>query len=244
MRTWLIRILLGTILLLLIFGLWFYLSLPDVSELQKNNPVTTALIGQRISESQAAGKKLKVRKVWVSFDKIPELLKKAVRISEDANFYFHDGIDLDELQASLKRNWEEGRIVRGASTITQQLAKNLYLSTDRSFLRKLREYFIARRLENTLSKNRIFSLYLNVIEFGPGIFGVQAASQYYFGKPVSALTLAEQIRLTAIIPRPLTTSPTSNSRWMKWRTCWILQKLRLYKYIDDPTYESLVVEFC
>jgi len=244
MRTWFFRIFLTGILLLLIFGLWFYVTLPDVSDLVKNNPGTTALIEQRQEEAQVTGKKYRVRKIWVSFSKIPDMLKKTVRISEDANFYFHEGIDLDELEESIKRNWEEGKIVRGASTITQQLAKNLYLSTDRSFLRKLREYFIAGRLEQKLSKNRIFTIYLNVIEFGPGIFGVEAAAQFYFGKSVSALTLSEQIRLTAVIPRPLTSSPTSDSRWLKWRCCWISKKLRLYKYIDDPTLDLLLAEFC
>ncbi len=244
MRRWLFRIFLISIPLIPVLGLWFYFSLPDVSELLKKNPETTALIEQRKSEAKEDGRKIRIRKLWVSFNSIPEMLKNAVRISEDANFYNHEGIDLDELKESLKRNWEEGRIVRGASTITQQLAKNLYLSTDQSFLRKLREYFIAQRLENTIGKNRIFHLYLNVIEFGPGIFGVEAAAQYYFGKSTAELTLSEQIRLTAIIPRPLSAKPTSDGRWVKWRCCWISKKLRLYKYIDDPTYEALMAEFC
>jgi monofunctional biosynthetic peptidoglycan transglycosylase len=243
-RKWLFRVLIIMVPLFILASIWFYFSLPDVSELLKNNPGITALIEQRKAEAAEEGRKIQIRKSWVSFSRIPEMLKKCVRISEDANFYFHEGIDFDELEESLKRNWDEGKIVRGASTITQQLAKNLYLSTDRSILRKLREFFIARRLENALSKNRIFSLYLNVIEFGPGIFGVEAASHYYFGKSVTDLSLSEQIRLTAVIPKPLSVAPTSNSRWMMWRCCWISRKLKLYKYIDEPTYESLVAEFC
>ncbi len=244
MRTWIFRILIISAILIAGTGLWFYFTLPDVEDLAKNNPATTALIEQRTAEAASAGKKLRIRIKWVAFNRIPDLLKKSVRISEDANFYFHDGIDFEELQESIKRNWEEGKIVRGASTITQQLAKNLYLSTDRSFLRKFREYFIARRLEEALSKNRIFNIYLNVIEFGPGIFGVEAAAQYYFGKTVSDLTLSEQIRLTAVIPRPLTASPVSNSKWLRWRCCWISRKLLLYNYIDETAYQSLRVEFC
>ena len=244
MRTRIFRILIFSVLIITGTGLWFYLTLPDVKNLAKNNPTTTALIEQRTAEAESAGKKLRIRIKWVSFNRIPDLLKKSVRISEDANFYFHEGIDFEELRESLKRNWEEGKIVRGASTITQQLAKNLYLSTDRSFLRKFREYFIARRLEEALSKNRIFHIYLNVIEFGPGIFGVEAAAQYYFGKSVAGLTLSEQIRLTAVIPRPLTTSPVSNSKWLRWRCCWISRKLLLYNYIDEATYQTLRDQFC
>ena len=244
LRRWFLRILLVAVPLFILASLWFYLTLPDVSGLLKKNPDITALIEQRKSEAAEEGRKIHIVKSWVSFSRIPDMLKKCVRISEDANFYFHEGIDFDELEESLKRNWDEGKIVRGASTITQQLAKNLYLSTDRSIFRKLREFFIARRLENALSKNRIFSLYLNVIEFGPGIFGVEAAAHYYFGKSVTDLSLLEQIRLTAVIPKPLSVAPTSNSRWMKWRCCWISKKLKLYKYIDETTYESLAAEFC
>ncbi len=244
MRSWLLRVVLISLPLIVLLGLWFYLSLPDVSELAKKNPATTALIEQRKAEAKAKNKNIKIRMSWISYGAIPEMLKKTVRISEDANFYFHEGVDFEEMKESLKRNWEEGRIIRGGSTITQQLAKNLYLSTDKSIFRKIKEYFIARRLEKILSKNRIFQLYLNVIEFGPGIFGVEAAARHYFGKPAAELSLSEQIRLTAVIPRPLTVTPTSNSRWMRWRCCWISKKLRLYQYIDDLTYESLMAEFC
>jgi len=244
MGSWLLRIIVISILLIIMLGLWFYLTLPDVAELAKKNPATTALIEQRKAEAKTQNKNIRIRMSWISYGAIPEMMKKTVRISEDANFYFHEGVDFEEMKESLKRNWEEGRIVRGGSTITQQLAKNMYLSTEKSLIRKIKEYFIARRLEKTLSKNRIFQLYLNLIEFGPGIFGVEAAARYYFGKSVAELSLSEQIRLTAVIPRPLTDAPTSNSRWMRWRCCWISKKLRLYKYIDDATYESLMTEFC
>ena len=171
------------------------------------------------------------------------MLKKTIRISEDANFYFHKGIDYDELKEAIKKNWEEGTFARGGSTITQQLAKNLYLSTKKSFFRKIEEYFIARRLEDNLSKNRIFELYLNVIEFGSGIFGVEAAARYYFGKNVADLNLEEIIRLTAIIPRPLSISANGKSRWLLWRCRWIAGKLLLYKYIDQATYAELMLKF-
>jgi monofunctional biosynthetic peptidoglycan transglycosylase len=231
------------ILLMLSIYILIQSSLPDVSSLIKDNPPSTALIGQRKEEAKSAGKKIHIRQHWVSFGRIPNLLKRAVRISEDANFYFHQGIDLDELEESIKKNWEKGGFARGASTITQQLAKNLYLSTDKSLWRKIREFFITRELESTLTKNRIFHLYLNIIEYGRGIFGVDAASRYYFGKSVSRLNAEEIIRLTAVIPKPLSVNPDRNSKWLLWRCRWITDKLLLYKYIDDAKHDSLITLF-
>ena len=244
MFKWLVRILLLFIIICFISFIWIYASFPDVEFLKSNNPETTAIIQQRLNEAESAGKKLRIRQKWVRFSTIPKLLKRTVRITEDANFYNHDGVDLDELKEAFKKNWEKGKVVRGGSTISQQLAKNLYLSTSRSIFRKIKEYFFTREIENTLSKNRIFHLYLNIIEFGPGIFGVEAASRYYFGKSVGSLSTEEMIRLTAIIPRPLKTRPNSNSKWLYWKCCWITKKLYLYKYIDKPTYFSLLAKFC
>ena len=110
-------------------------------------------------------------------------------------------------------------------------------------LSKIKEYFIARRLEAHLKKNRIFNLYLNVIEFGPGLFGIQAASQYYFNKDVSRLNLEEIVRLTAVIPRPLKENPTRNSRWLIWKAGWILDTLRRYSYIHQWEYQEVKSSF-
>jgi len=214
------------------FSRSIYLSLADIAYLKNHNPKITALMQFRKEQAETRGKKYTIRQNWVSFQTIPDLLKKAVRISEDASFYDHKGIDYEELKASIKKNFEKGTLVRGGSTITQQLAKNLFLSPEKSFLRKITEYFIAKRLEDELSKDRIFNLYLNVIELGPGIFGVEAASQYYFNKSVQDLNIEEIVRLTAIIPRPLTVSPIKESKWLKWRVEWIFHKMKLYKYID------------
>jgi monofunctional biosynthetic peptidoglycan transglycosylase len=148
-----------------------------------------------------------------------------------------------ELKESIIKNWEKKEFVRGGSTITQQLAKNLYLSTDKTITRKIKEYFIAKRIEKKLSKNRIFHLYLNIIELGPGIFGVEAATRYYFSKSVSDINLEEIIRLTAIIPQPLIRRANQESRWLHWRCRWILGKLKLYKYIDESTYNYLLLCF-
>jgi monofunctional biosynthetic peptidoglycan transglycosylase len=224
-------------------AVFIYATLPNVGLLKAENPKTTALIAQRIREAQERGQQLRVRMVWVSFESIPERLKEAVRIAEDARFYEHDGIDYEELQEAIRKNIEKGALVRGASTITQQLAKNLYLSTDRDFIRKLREFFIARQLEDQLSKSRIFHIYLNVIEFGPGIFGVEAAARHYFGKGAAQLDLEEIVRLTAVVPRPLLEQPTRNSRWLKWRAGWILSMLRKTGRISPAEFQAEISKF-
>ena len=223
--------------------LLIYLSLPVVGDLKTRNPRTTALMLQRFREAKQSQAHLIIRQQWVSFDEIPQLFKDIIRVTEDAAFYHHRGVDLVELKAAIKKNWQKGEYVRGASTITQQLAKNLYLSTDKSIIRKIKEYLIARRLENHLSKNRIFELYLNVIEFGPGVFGVQAAAKLLFNKNVSHLYLEEMVRLTAVIPKPLKETPTRNSNWIKWKAGWILDTLRRYQYIDYSEYQMVKERF-
>lgn len=231
-KTFVLYITLPALILCISFPLAFYLSLPDVTYLKNNNPEITALMQLRKEQSEARGKTYNIRQNWVSFDTIPDLLKKAIRISEDASFYDHKGIDYEELRASIKKNIEKGALVRGGSTITQQLAKNLFLNPEKSFFRKIMEYFIAKRLEDNLSKNRIFNLYLNVIELGPGIFGVEAASRHYFNKGVRHLNIEEIVRLAAIIPRPLAVNPKKDSPWLKWKVEWIYSKMKLYEYID------------
>lgn len=227
------------ILLAASFYLIIQLTLPDVKHLKNINPQTTALMDIRQFEAEQLKKRFRLRQSWVRFGQIPDLLKKTIRISEDAGFYLHEGVDFNELEESIRKNIEKGKFARGGSTITQQLAKNLYLNTEKSIWRKIREYFIAKELESTLSKNRIFHIYLNIIELGNGIFGVQAASLYYFKKPVSILSTEEMVRLTAIIPRPLAIRPDSNHRWLLWKCRWITEKLLLYKYIDKQEHDYL-----
>jgi len=225
------------------FCAYVYLGLPDVSVLQTKNPGTTALMLQRYRQARNEGKELTIRQRWVEFERIPKLLKDTVRISEDASFYQHQGVDLTELKIALKKNWQERKYIRGASTITQQLAKNLYLTTDKSILRKIKELLIAKRLEKHLNKNRIFQLYLNVIEFGPGVYGVQAAAQYFFHKDVGQLKLEEIVRLTAVIPKPLQINAARDSRWLRWKSRWILDTLRRYDYIDQGQYQRAIEFF-
>jgi len=221
--------------------LWF--TLPDVSPLKTQNPKRTALMEIRAEMAQKEQKDFIIQQSWVSFEKIPQLLKDTVRIAEDAGFYWHKGIDFEELKEAVKKNIQEKKFARGGSTITQQLAKNLYLSPKKSLMRKSKEYLIARRLEKNLSKARIFELYLNVIELGPGIFGIQAASRHFFGCDVDELSLEEVVRLVAVLPRPLSEDPLGNSEWLNWRCRWLLHKLQLYGYITEENYKKNVGKF-
>jgi monofunctional biosynthetic peptidoglycan transglycosylase len=182
---------------------YVYLTLPDVRPLAKENPSTTAFIQLRLDEARYDGRsKFAIRQKWIPYSQIAPALKRAVVVTEDAAFFDHDGIDLGEIKASLERNWEEGRFTRGASTITQQLAKNLYLSPSRNPVRKLRELFITRRLEASLTKRRILEIYLNVIEWGDGIFGCEAAARAYFGKGAAELSREEAALMAGAIINP------------------------------------------
>lgn len=191
---------------------YIYLTLPDVRPLAKVNPKTTAFMELRIEEAQDEGRQFAIRQQWVSYNRISPMLKRAVIVTEDAAFFDHDGIDLEEIKASLGRNWEEGQFLRGGSTITQQLAKNLYLSPSRNPMRKVRELFIARRLEAALTKQRIFEIYLNMIEWGDGIFGCEAAARAYFGKPCANLDVQEAALMAGAIINPREHSPARPTR--------------------------------
>jgi monofunctional biosynthetic peptidoglycan transglycosylase len=187
--------------------MYAYLTLPDVRSLASSNPPTTAFMDLRDREARAAGKEPRREQRWVSYNRISPSLKRAVLVAEDAAFWQHDGVDYAELQKSIELDWTRGQLLRGASTITQQLAKNLYLSPSRNPLRKLRELIIARRLEAELKKARILELYLNVIEWGNGIYGVEAAAQTYFGTSASSLGPAESALLAGAIINPRQLNP-------------------------------------
>ena len=202
---------------LILGSLWFWLTLPDVSGLARGWPDTTAYMELRIRQARAEGRTLDLRYRPVSQERIPDHLEETVRVAEDAGFYGHRGVDWYEVRTALAEAWEERTFPRGASTITQQLARNLYLSPSQTPWRKLREFFIARRLEEELSKRRILELYLNVIELGPGTFGVDAAARRYFGVPVDALTRSQAEALAATIPGPRTHNPATATAQYRWR---------------------------
>lgn len=203
------------------------LTLPfgAIRTLPTEPPHETALMQQRIDEAKAKGQTLPIEYRWVPLSKIPKHLRMAVLVAEDGAFYSHDGVDWHEVWEALENNWEEGRIARGGSTITQQLAKNLFLSTSKDPIRKLKELLITWMLESQLTKKRILELYLNVIEWGPGVFGVEAAAQRYFHKSAAQLTLMEGVRLAAVIPRPLRHRPTDDNNYVNKKTQWILKRM-------------------
>jgi monofunctional biosynthetic peptidoglycan transglycosylase len=213
-------------------------TLPDVSPLKKTNPTLTALIEQRAIEHHSSPRPIRA---WASYNNISPHLRNAVLIAEDGSFFQHSGYDIDEIRESVKRNWREKRFARGASTITQQLAKNLYLSTSRSPLRKIREFFIAQELERTLSKQRIFEIYLNVIEWGDGIYGIEPAARRYFGKSASELLPEEAAILAAMIPNPRRYSPARNLRYLERRKREILERLVRGKYLPPNEYEAALL---
>jgi monofunctional glycosyltransferase len=202
-----------------------YLTLPDVRPLKTSNPTTTAFIELRAAEARASGKPPRRVMRWVSYSHISPSLKRAVLVSEDDAFWQHEGVDYEQLQQSIEVDWARGQLVRGASTITQQLAKNLYLSPSRNPLRKLRELIIARRMEAELKKVRILELYLNVIEWGDGIYGAEAAAQTYFSAPSSSLDPVQSALLAGAVVNPRVLSPAHPTRRLPSRQQIILQKM-------------------
>jgi len=186
---------------------YVYLTLPDVRSLATRNPKATAFMDLREQEAARAGRPIRHYQVWVPYSRLSQSLKRAVLVAEDDAFWQHEGIDLEQLKISIQRDIERGRAVRGGSTITQQLAKNLYLSPSRDPLRKLRELIIARRLEVALSKARIFEIYLNVIEWGDGVWGAEAAARTYFGTSAAAVDPDQAALLAGAIINPRVYSP-------------------------------------
>jgi monofunctional biosynthetic peptidoglycan transglycosylase len=170
---------------------------------------------------------------------VPQHVIDAVIVAEDGTFFEHGGIDWFEVQESIEKNLEEGRAARGASTITQQLAKNLYLSTSKDPVRKIKEVIITLLLERTLNKRRILEIYLNIIEWGRGIFGIEAAARSFFGKSAAGLTLEEGARLAAVIPSPLLHRPDADTRYVIRRKGIVLARMAARSRIPaTPTEED------
>lgn len=184
-----------------------WLTLPDVRALAKANPTTTAFMRLRVEEAARDGRASRAVQRWVPYGSVSPALKRAVLVTEDAAFWDHDGIDLSEIRSSMLTNLRQGRFTRGGSTITQQLAKNLYLSPSRNPYRKVVELLIARRLEAELSKARILELYLNIVEWGDGIWGAEAAARTYFHTSASSLSQEQAALLAAALINPRVYSP-------------------------------------
>ena len=219
-------------LVLLAWFLWTWITWPDVSALQTGDPETTAFIERYRETRREAGENDAVAWTPVPYDRISPNLARAVISSEDTEFFFHDGFSSHELGEAIRKAIREREKPRGASTMSQQLVKNLWLSPSRSLTRKVREAMLTRQLERSLSKERILELYLNVVEFGPGIYGAEAAAQHYFGKPAARLTLREGAMLAAGLPRPRTWNPSSGSENYARRVDQILEIESQLEFLD------------
>ncbi|RKG64975.1 monofunctional biosynthetic peptidoglycan transglycosylase [Corallococcus sp. CA054B] len=245
----------------LLLALWLgveFARMPDVSSLRTQNPRTTALMAQRAEEALEAGRKPRARQAWVSLGAVAPHAVDAVLISEDARFYKHEGVDWTEVENAFQQSVREARLGRGASTLTQQLAKNLYLSTDRSLLRKGKELLIARQLEDRLSKQRILALYLNVVEWGEGVYGIEAAAREHFGLSARSLSVAQGAMLAAMLPAPRRWLPAQRPETLRTRAGVIIGRLErerrisgaqareaqaeLSRFFGEPSAPDLVAE--
>ena len=210
---------------------YVYLTTPDVRYLRTDPPKSTAFMDLRAREARSKGEKPKRVQQWVPYSRISPHLVRAVLVTEDAKFWQHDGLDYEQIRESMEINRERGEFVRGASTITQQLAKNLFLSPSKNPLRKVRELLIARRLEAELSKQRILEIYLNVIEWGDGIWGAEAAARTYFGKRASQLAQPESALLAAAIANPRLMNPGSPTARLRRRQQMVMRRMG---YAEPP----------
>jgi monofunctional glycosyltransferase len=228
------RVLVKSFVLALIVGafVYYYYTLPDVSTLRKKNPPVTALIELRDKEYRERKINLSRQQIWVPYSAMSEHLKKAVILSEDAAFFSHKGVDLNELKEAVRTDWETMTFKRGGSTITMQLAKNLYLNPSKNPLRKVKEIIIAWQLEHALSKQRIFEIYLNVAEWGRHIYGAEAAARHYFGKSAASLNEIEGATLAALLPNPR----SSGEKNLAYRRNLILARMSKVGYITDAEY--------
>lgn len=223
--------------LLILPLLLYFLFVPDLSKLKKGNPTKTALMEYREKEWKEEGKKVRMNQIWVPLSNISPYLLKAVLIGEDDKFWIHEGFDYEAIQKAIEKDIKAGRFKFGGSTISQQLARNLYLSLAKNPLRKMREAIITWRMERVLSKRRILELYLNVVEWGDGIFGVEAASKYYYGKSSSELTPQEAARLAAVLPNPRKYNPAGDQRYVVNRSN-LIYSIMIQRGIVIPEYKE------
>jgi monofunctional biosynthetic peptidoglycan transglycosylase len=202
-------------------------SVPDPAPLASENPISTAFIDLRRADAAAAGKPFTLRWQWRPLAQISRYLRAAVIGAEDYNFYRHDGVDWHALEHAVSADWNKGAMSIGGSTITQQLAKNLYLSPRRSLIRKVRELLIAFSLEDHLGKQRILELYLNVVEWGDGVFGAEAAARAWFHHSAQALSPAEAVRLAVALPNPITRAPNVRDPELTRKAVRLIRVLRM-----------------
>lgn len=219
----------------------FYLVYPDVGKLKRANPRKTSFMEYREQQWREQGRKKKIQQAWVPLGRISPYLVKAVIISEDDKFWQHEGFDFEAMKAALEKDLKKKKFKYGGSTISQQLAKNLYLSPAKNPIRKIKEAILTWRIERNLSKKRIIELYLNVAEWGEGIFGIEAAARHHYGKGAASLTAREAARLAAVLPNPRRFDPTGSGRFVTGRAERIY-RIMLRRGIIIPEYEELMQE--
>ncbi len=219
---WLARIVLLVLAALIVYQAWIF---GNVVWWIWFNPSTSAFMEERLGVLQQDDPKAMLRHQWVPYEKISINLKRALIASEDAKFLDHDGFDWEAMQKAYEKNVKKGKVVAGGSTISQQLAKNLFLSGRRTPWRKIEEALITLMLENVMSKRRIFEIYLNVIEWGNGVFGAQAAARYYYGVSAANLTPEQAARLAAMVPKPRFYDKVRETPLLERRTAIILDRM-------------------
>lgn len=225
------RILWIFLIVLVAWLAWELLTFPDVAILAKERPKTTAFMEQRKKLLRAEGKSDVLEWRWVPYGSIAPSLRRAVLVAEDNSFYEHEGVDVEGMKDAFERNWKKKKIASGGSTITQQLAKNLYLSPSRNPVRKIREYFIARSLEKHLTKKRILEIYLNVVEMGERVYGAEAAARHYFGKSASSLSPREAALLAGCLPNPRVMNPGNPNKRLRARQRMIVSRMKRWGYL-------------
>ena len=189
------------------------------------NPSNTRFMSLRLAELREKDPKAGLKRQWVPYDRMSDKLKRAVIAAEDAKFLDHEGFDWEGIQKALEKNQKKGKVVAGGSTITQQLAKNLFLSSEKTPWRKAQEALITLMLEAVMDKSRILEIYLNVVEWGPGVFGAEAAAHHYYGIPASELNAQQAARLAVLLPNPRKLGRLPNSPYIASRTQVILGRM-------------------
>ena len=222
-RRWIKWLFLGPLLIVLLVQLYFFLMVCWYSQV---DPGSTSFMRAQLSVLRETNPNATLKHEWVPYERISYNLKRAVVASEDANFNEHYGVDLKAIERTYERNERRGKLVGGGSTITQQLAKNLFLSGSRSMFRKGQELVIAYMLETVMSKERILELYLNVVEFGRGVFGAEAAARYYYKTSAANLGPAQAARLAVMLPNPRYYDKHRSTSYLQRRTNAILRQMR------------------
>jgi monofunctional biosynthetic peptidoglycan transglycosylase len=219
---WSWRVFLMALIALVAIQFWF---LVHVWYWAGNNPESTAFMRARLEILQQDNPKARLRQQWVPYQRISGHLKRAIVAAEDAKFVNHNGFDWDGIQKAYEKNLREGEIVAGGSTITQQLAKNLFFSGERTWWRKAQEAVVAVMIETVMSKRRILEIYLNVIEWGEGVFGAEAAARHHYGTTAAGLSPEQAARLASIVPSPRRYGPASDTAYLQRRTQTLLARM-------------------